>query len=101
MAWTPRVWASAPNMLSIGQMITLSRKESGANLPQDIKDKLAHVEQMFKVEVGLGTSIEEVMTSEDALMKLAAKGFSVKASYSLIHNMRKALMKITEDTEDD
>lgn len=69
-------------------------------MPDDIKEKLHHVSQGFSLEYSLGTSLEEILSSEQTLIKNLTKGFSMKYSLAIVSNIKKAIIECTQDTSD-
>lgn len=55
-----------------------------------------HAGQHMHVDVELGTSVEEIMASEEPMVKSLTKGFKVKYQTCFISNVKKLLLQISK-----
>lgn len=98
MYFIPRVCALDENTIGLGQKIHYPRK--GPKIDEEFHAVLNNAGQHLYLSAELGTSIDEIMASEEPMLKSLAKGFKVTHTQCLIGNMKKLLLELSK-TEDE
>jgi len=89
----PKIHALDENTIAVGVKAYIPCRIP--NLPQDILDVLRHAEQSVNVRAELGTSLSDIMNLEDSLVNRTKDGFRIQASMSVISNLKKLLMELS------
>jgi hypothetical protein len=94
----PRVHAIDENTIGMGQKIHFPRSIPAVD--EEFHAVLNHAGQHLHLTAELGTSIEEIMSSDEPMLKSLAKGFKITHTQCLIGNMKKLLLELSK-TEDE
>jgi len=75
------------------------KKTPLANMSEMVAGKLTHTGQHMHYNVSFASSLEDIMNSEKSVIHEIQKGFAVESKVCLISEIRKALMKLTENND--
>ena len=98
--FNPRCHAIDDQTIAIGQKFHFSNKAKANVIPPELHSVLNHAGQHMHFDIDLGTSVEEIMASNDSLLKLLNQGFRVQKSLCLISNFKRVLMEFSK-TDDE
>jgi hypothetical protein len=92
----PKCIASNDSTLSVGVHIPFNNP---AAFPEDIQTKLKHAGQNVRLEIDLGTCVEELLASDKPLIKHLMQGFRFHIEMSVISNLKKLLLELSKNEE--
>jgi hypothetical protein len=92
----PKISALDDHTIAIGIKIHFPNK---MRMPDDFHQVLSHCGQHIHETFELGTSIEEIMKSEEPVLKSLTKGFTVTGSVCIVSNLKKVFMELMRNEE--
>jgi hypothetical protein len=90
----PKVYVTNGDFLCIGQKIHWPNR--APKIDEEFHGVLNHAGQHLYFTAELGTSIEEIMSSQEPIAKSLAKGFKFTHTQCLIANMKKVFMELSK-----
>jgi len=92
----PKISALDDHTIAIGLKI---HYPNSFPMPDDFHQILSHCGQHIHAQLELGTSIEEIMKSEQPVLKSLTKGFSVSKKVCIVSNLKKVFMELMRNEE--
>jgi hypothetical protein len=99
MHYLPKCHALDDSTIAIGQKIHFPNK--APKLDEEFHSVLNHAGQHLHFTVELGTSIDEIMASEEPILKSLSKGFRVSHTQCLIGNLKKVFVELSKSEKDE
>lgn len=95
----PRVYVTNGDFICIGQKIHWPNK--APKIDEEFHGVLNHAGQHLHFTAELGTSIEEIMSSQEPIAKSLAKGFKFTHTQCLIGNLKKVFLELSKSENEE